>query len=667
MNSTSYAIRFNLLVTLIVAMSLCYSAHLVSAPWWISLLAVFVIGYRFMVHYALWPPLPIYIKILIIISALALLRWQFGSFSSNAFYNSFLLTFIWLKLFETHRRRDIQVLALVNFYVIFSALLLNQELWVFIYLLIALTANLALLIKLVAPTAPLSLLSRISARQILLAIPVSLLLFFVFPRISTPFWQVPTAAESAVGFKDSLTPGAISSLFQDTRVAMRVSYQRPIQYYPYWRGLILNHFDGRTWRQKLYQRQFFMPLKPMQGETPDYDILLEPHQQKWLFYQENPLFSNQALSFAKNIGLVKSNQQAVNHRYSYALKEWPVRYQAISQQEREVSTQLPIRSNETLIKWAKEHFRQQDRNPEKMVQFLKDWIHDKPYWYTLSPAAIGEDRNSLQRFWFETRSGYCEHYASAVTLILRAAGIPARVIVGYHGGVWNPMGEFLQVQQNHAHAWLEYWVEGKGWLRFDPVSAINRSRVDADILGLLDSLDNKNLDPDWISANDNLGWLIKLRYYWESSLFFTEKWFLFYNQESQSDLLAMLGLDHWNAAHLLQLSILILLIGLAFTGLWYWLRQRKRRDPIKVAYRDLLAFLASRGYAVSVYQSIHQNLSGLMADSGAEEQRQLILKALEEYEHLRLRNIASFSREKAQQLTRLLNQLGQSLKNGVGR
>ncbi|KTD64938.1 transglutaminaseTgpA domain-containing protein [Legionella shakespearei] len=565
-------------------MFICYLPHFATAPWWLFLLVLSAIGYRLIADYYCIPLLSAWIRFSLVVLCMILLKIQYGTIISSGFFVGFLLTFIGLKTIETHTIRDLKVLTLCNFYLIFSALIVTQELWIIIYMLIAVVANLSLMLKLSANQASLKQIGSRSVKQVLIAIPLSILLFYIFPRIANPLWQVPSLGQSQTGFSEKMSPGSIIDLFSDDSTALRVTFHNKPVLNGYWQGLILSFYNGISWNPVDRPATEFTPLPNIPADSvPDYEVILEPHQKKWLFYLGYPVAGGPDLLFSSDSGLISKNKEIIGQRFAYQVKSHTPPYQDLTPRELLQNTQFPKTMNPRIKAWAQAQFARLNNNPESFIAFLRTYINQQPYWYTLSPPALPNSNHQMDNFWFDTRKGFCEHYASAVTLILRSAGIPARVIVGYQGGEWNPVAHYMTVKQSDAHAWLEYWQKGVGWKPLDPTSFIAAERIDQQILDAQASRLNQSDHVD----TSGMSWFARTRLFLESAQFFAERWLLFYNQETQKELLSKAGLGEWRMGQLLQAAVALSLLFLVFFGLFYQWRQKRSQDPLLIEYHRL--------------------------------------------------------------------------------
>jgi len=579
------------------------------------------------------PPLALWLRAIIVISVVMLLGRQYGTFFSGSFFINALVAFFWLKIIELYTLRDLRVIILCTFYVIFTALVLQIKLWIFIYMILALMADVSLLLKLELPTVNFKTIFAPTLRFLLIAVPISLLMFFLFPRFSEPLWRVNLSAPALTGFNEKMTPGSVAELFQDDSTVMRVIFNSSILLNSYWHGLVLNYYDGLSWTSEPPLDSPLLPLPPLPDkQAADYEILLEPHQKTWLFYQGNPVGGWPNLQFSASSGLMRLDGKVIQQRFAYGLKIQAAPYQALSKLAFKQNLQLPAAANPRLRAWA---LVEKNKAPDNkaLVANIMHYIQQQPFWYRLAPADIGRDNQQLDRFWFATREGYCEHYASAVTFILRAAGIPARVILGYQGGEWNPLARYLNIRQKDAHAWVEYWNEGIGWQRVDPTSFIDRRRIDQ---AIIEQSQLHNVDiSEWDQYRLNMSLLERMRLSFDSAHYFIERWLMFYNQERQQGLLQALGIGPWQWQRLLQAWVGSLLLMLVLGALWYALRQKLPRDPLLAAYQQVQQELSRLHVKTTPPATLAQQCAEL-----ANKQPQLatvLHQSLAQYEDLRLR------------------------------
>jgi protein-glutamine gamma-glutamyltransferase len=311
------------------------------------------------------------------------------------------------------------------------------------------------------------------------AAPVALVMFLLFPRVPGPFWALPSrSAAGLTGLSDEMSPGMISQLIQSDEIAFRVSFEgpEPPQSALYWRGPVLERFDGSTWRD-LERLPQLSPRMQLRGPSFRYRITLEPHGRAWLLALDFPArWSDRDAMLTNEFQLV--SRRPIDSAHALEIESWPE-----ASPEPELSPLLRMRNLQ----------QPEGRNPRStelaialraaagsdaaFVDAVLRHFREQPFVYTLQPPLLGSV-HPVDEFMFRTRRGFCEHYASAFTLMARAAGVPARVVTGYQGGEVNPISNRLVVRQSDAHAWSEVWLEGRGWTRVDPTGAVAPNRIE---------------------------------------------------------------------------------------------------------------------------------------------------------------------------------------------
>lgn len=640
----------------LLVMFICYLPHFITAPGWLCILVFLAIGYKLTADYFGYFRLNAWIRFLLVGLCLFILKIQYGSIISSGFFIGFLLTFIALKCLEIHSFRDLKTLVICNFYLIFSALIVIQELWILVYLLVAVLTNFSLMLKLSAPRASLREISGKSMKQLLVAIPLSIILFYVFPRIADPLWQVPSQSQNRIGFTENMNPGSITEFFGDDSVALRITFKNKPSLRGYWRGLILDFYNGISWSPASYAIYEFIPLKELTfDKVADYEIILEPHQKKWLFYTGNPVAGRPNLLFAPNHGLISQNKPVINQRFAYAFTNQLVPYRELNARQRRQNLQLP-NANPRLVDWAKTQFNVVHQNSAAFISFLQQYIHQQPFWYTLTPPEIKNNKNQMDTFWFDNQKGFCEHYASALAVILRSAGIPARVIIGYQGGSWNPLAQYLTIQQNDAHAWIEYWEDGRGWQELDPTAFIASERIDQRIKDLKANRYDQADDNAFL----NLTWFQRTKLFFDSTRFFAERWLLFYNQNAQRDLLHKIGIDEWNVTQLIQITILSVVLFIIMFGIYFHWSQKSRRDSLLIEYH-LLQNEFRRFNVPTAAPSTLRSQCQILCEK-APSLSPMLSSFINHYERLRLRSLHSHSRENKKAAVFLMKNLRKTLR-----
>lgn len=465
-----------------------------------------------------------------------------------------------LKLLETRQRRDQFVLLFISIFLMMSALLREQYLWSLPYLLIALLLTLTAWLQMsTSRGAGARQAVRNSTRLLLYAVPLMLTMWIFFPRISNPFWAVPVDTSSSVsGLSDQMSPGDISSLSLSDAVAFRVRFDGiiPEPRQRYWRGLILHRFNGRTWSgsEPTIITRDDRPVEYF-GNPVKYQVTMEPTRQHWVFALDIPYQWSLPKTFiGQQLELMRA--QPIDQRTTYSAVSYPrFRLNAdLSDYSRRFHLRLPEGSNPQTAKLAR-NMRAAAASNEDFVDAVLRKFHEEEYFYTLKPPALG--RNSIDEFLFQTRQGFCEHYASAFAVMMRAAGIPSRIVLGYQGGEVNPMGNYMIVRQSDAHAWTEVWMQGKGWSRVDPTAAVAPERIDAGMSAAMFGAAGAS----WgLVAPSAL--LHRMRLTWDAINETWNDWVLGYGPENQNAFMEWLGMKKpdWQKMMLTGLALLIVLI-----------------------------------------------------------------------------------------------------------
>lgn len=489
-----------------------------------------------------------------------------------------------LKLLETRQRRDQFVLLFISIFLVMSSLLREQYVWSLPYLILAVILTMTAWLRMSASAQESATRSfRTGMRLLLYAAPLAVAMWIFFPRIATPFWAVPIDTSRATsGLSDSMSPGDISSLSLSDKVAFRVAFDSPIPEprQRYWRGLVLTRFNGRTWTgSDLIIGPRAEEQVVVGGDPVHYQVTMEPTRQQWVFALDIPwqwtlpktfMGPQQQLGRAQPI-----DQRIVYEAISYAEYRTKV---ALNKSASFWYQRLPPDSNPRSRKLAQamRHVTGTDR---AFIAAVLNKFHDEDYYYTLEPPALG--RNSVDQFLFDTRQGFCEHYASAFAVLMRAAGIPSRIVLGYQGGEINPLGGHLIVRQADAHAWTEVWLEDVGWYRVDPTAAVAPERIDAGISGAMFD----GAGAAWgLSAPSAL--VHRLTLSWDAVNAKWNEWILGYGPENQDKFMQWLGMDdpNWRSMMLTLVGIVIALVLSISLGLM-WRYRSPPPDRAAMLYR----------------------------------------------------------------------------------
>ncbi|MDR1228798.1 MAG: DUF3488 and transglutaminase-like domain-containing protein [Azoarcus sp.] len=521
------------------------------------------------------------------LAAVVGVRLSFGYFLGKAPGLAFLAVLLSLKLLETRSVRDARVAMLMCFFLQFGLFFNDQSALSAAFALIAALVTLGSLVALADPASTGR--KRLKMGVILLAqgLPFMLALFVLFPRAATPLWGIPNRTATS-GLSDSMSPGTVSGLILSDALAFTAEFDGPPP--PpserYWRGPVLGRFDGRTWRMShgpLLDRPRYMPS----GRRYDYRIMLEPHDQHWLPVLDYPAGPVQGVSFTLDFQAL--NRFPVGNRMQFEFSAFPgtVAGGGESSRRLDMFRQLPLYGNPrtralaTMLK---------AKTAEQTVEHILAWLAEGRFTYTLQPPLL--DKDSTDIFLFDTRMGFCEHFAGAFVFLARAADVPARVVTGYQGGRINPVNETMTVRQSDAHAWAEVWLAGHGWVRVDPTALAAPQRIER---GLEASLPERDMLP--LLLQPQYSWLRQLRDHWEAIATGWNRGVIAYDKRRQRDLLeAVFGLDASSLPVILGASAIA--IALLMAVLYYWAqRRRASHDPLDQAWARFSAKLARHGLA----------------------------------------------------------------------
>ncbi len=589
--------------------------------WWIRVTIVLAIGIRLILaglDRGL-PPAPL--RLAISGSAIVLLFLKFHTFNGIDAGSALLALMAGLKFLEARSARDVRIIVMIVYFLCLASLLTGTSFALLFYLVgVSWLATAVLLCFTTArptPSMPENL--RFSARLLGLALPLAVALWLFFPRFSGPLWQLPAGGGAATsGLSDRVSPGDLSELSLSDEVAMRVRFQGaiPAPSQRYWRGLVLDRFDGRSWtrsrvddlvRTELTQGAALTPAGPVYR----YTVSLEPHPQGWLLALEHPFRWDLSRAWL-TADRVLMQADPVNRPLDYTAESdsGGESSSVLDERERHRQSLLPGRSNPRTRSLAQE-LRSASASDAAYAQTVLDLFRRERFHYTLTPPRLAQD--AVDEFLFETRRGFCEHYASAFAVLMRAAGVPARVVIGYQGGTFNRYGGYWIIRQSDAHAWDEIWLEGRGWVRVDPTAAIAPERIER---GSADVLDAGGIIRPW---EQRIAWLGDLRLRLDQMHALWRDLVLRFDQRRQFALLEALHVPAPDSSKL----VLCLALALSLTSLWLmWQMHRstsmRRQDPVQAEYQRLRRRLTALGIDIRPHDT------ALAVASAVQRQRPLL-------------------------------------------
>ncbi len=570
--------------------------HIAYLPVWASALAVSLLAWR------LWmartgQSLPgTWLLAALLVLAIGATVLQFRSIVGPDAGVVLIVLLLVLKTLEMRARRDAMVIFFLGFFTLLTLFLQSQSLTMATTMLLAVWGLLAALVNAHMPAGYPSLrqLLRISGLLMLLGTPIMLVLFLGFPRFA-PLWGLPTnASQGRTGLSDHMTVGQVAELAQDRSVALRVRFDTPNQQPPaqrllYFRGPVLSQFDGRQWKAGMDEWQATLPPGsnlPARalGDALSYEVTLEPHQQRWLLTLEATIAPPQAalrrLLGTADLQWLASRPITEVLRYQAQASLHFAYGETLSGYQRGLQLRLPPDLNPRTVAWARALRQQHGRDDTAILQAALSQLSQGGYVYTLQPGTV-DSPHTADAFWFDSKQGFCEHIASAFVVLLRAAGVPARIVTGYQGGERNPVDGLWTVRQSDAHAWAEAWLPGEGWIRIDPTAAVAPARIDQlqrlqAPATLLENTMGNVVGPNVLQ---------QLRARWEAINHRWNDWVLNYARSDQDHLLRRLGLEQWQPLQVAGGLAAIVAATLAALGVQRWRRQRIADPWLRLMHR----------------------------------------------------------------------------------
>jgi transglutaminase-like putative cysteine protease len=509
-----------------------------------------------------------------------------------------LVLLVAFKMLEMHARRDLFVVVFLCYFLVLTNFFYSQTIPTALLMLASLVALLAtqLSFQLTGAVPPLRTRLWMGAKLLALALPLAGAAFVLFPRIEGPLWGVPDESHGArTGLSDSMAPGQMSNLARSEDVAFRVKFDGPVppQHALYWRGPVLGSYDGRTWtRVRSAPHAQPQPLALAVGGTPvGYQVTLEPSNTRWLFALEMP----RALPELPGHGVALSGELEIQSLDPVAER---VRYDVVSFVHYNLQPEgSPVDGQWLMLPYgidprarAAGQALAGEPDPARRVAAVLRLFADGGFVYTLQPPLL-PGRDAIDDFLYGTRAGFCEHYAGAFVFLMRAAGVPARVVTGYQGGEMNPIDGYLTVRQSDAHAWAEVWLPHRGWVRVDPTAAVAPERVQHSLASAL--------PPPAPFGFEGLGRLLqpdpdslpgRIRYLFGAVNNGWNQWVLNYTPQRQERAVERLreGLSHWQSLALIAMLCAMLFLVRKFS-------QRRKADPVDALYSVLCQRLGQLG------------------------------------------------------------------------
>jgi transglutaminase-like putative cysteine protease len=546
-----------LIYGLIACILLVSAPHAEHLPLWVSAVCSALLAWRAYLTYS-GNPLPArWLLLSVTIACVLAIAITFRTLFGREVGVTLLILLVTLKLLELRSVRDATVLIYLSCFIIITNFFYSQSIPTALFMLFTLLVIMTTWVHMQTGNLEFRPRLRIAGILLLQAIPLSLIIFVLFPRVQGPLWGMPQDAYASSGLSDTMAPGSLSKLSLSDAVAFRVTFKDtvPSRDQMYWRGPVLWDFDGTTWKRG--RNATLQPPTLTDATMPvDYTVTLEPHNKLWLFALDMP--TNISIPAIQAPDFQWLNRTLVNARLRYnatSLLSYRANLNEPPQQLQRALA-VPPGYNPQARQLAAE-WRARSASDIALVRTALTYYTRNNFEYTLEPPLLGI--NSVDDFIFKTKKGFCEHYAGSFVFLMRAAGIPARVVTGYQGGEYNDLGGYYVLRQYDAHAWAEVWLQDRGWVRFDPTAAISPARIQSGLNAALP--DNVTLP---FLARTQSPFLLKLRFNLDA---LTNQWnqrVLGYNTELQFAFLTRLGMEDitWQKLAINMLSGVALLVGI---------------------------------------------------------------------------------------------------------
>lgn len=589
------------------ALALVVAPHLLHLPLWIGVLIVACVTWRILIFIGRLGFPNKFFKVIIVFLALPLTIAEYrGSGAGLDAAVCMLILGTVFKLLEMRQRRDMLIVVCLCYVLTMVGFIYSQTILAALHALLTFVVITGALVTLQRDNQRSSLKGngKLALRLVVQAVPLAIVLFVLVPRIA-PLWTMPVPVSSnKTGVTDEMSPGNISNLSRSAELAFRVSFENnaPLQDQMYWRGLVFDFFDGRSWRRTASAFQSYAMIERFQnrpqgeikGGAVDYDVILEPTQQSWIYALQ--LADVDASDIRQDRYYTLHTENPVTQRYRYKMRshlsnETDLELSGIL---RSRALQLPEPDANPNSHQLAERLRAQSSGDLDYANRVMRYFREQPFYYTLMPPELGEA--SIDDFLFNSLQGFCEHYASSFVYLMRAAGVPARVVVGYQGGETNPFEGYTMVYQYNAHAWAEIWLEGQGWVRMDPTGAVAPERISEGAQAVMGDqpgfLDDSRFS---MMRFRNTEWLNTLRLRLDAMDYAWNRWVISYDEDLQLQLLEAVFGDRGKQALLYALGASILLFFIIAAFFLLGGRKRDTRDQATRLYLRLLVDLAGSG------------------------------------------------------------------------
>ena len=589
---------------LLASLAVLLATHALNLPIWVIAVSVLLGLWRYIsISKPIFMPNRLLLVLLSLMLGLLILLSFKGLFGRDASL-SLLLIMTALKLLETKSLRDYMLCIMLGFFLVGNLFLFNQSMATFglsIAPLLLLTATLvktSLINQQETSQHHARFLVKLAGKLLLQSVPIMLLLFVLFPRIPGPLWGVPQDAYSGMtGLSDNLQFGNISQLTKNSSIAFRVQFQAaiPPKNQLYWRGPVLWHQEEHSWL--MASDSIGLPTENLgvTGAATHYTITLEPHNRLWLLLLDMPSTIPANTKRTHDYAIVANEPVRSRMRYdgvSYA--HYKLEAQPLNEREKIMALQITEGENPRTRQLAQTWL---NLSPIQKINTALKLFREQNFVYTLRAPLLGKD--PVDQFLFNTKKGFCEHYAASFVYLMRAAGLPARIVTGYQGGELNPNGNYLIVRQSDAHAWAEVWLENQGWVRVDPTAAVSPARIEQ---GIGDSILERDELP--LMARHDFPLLKKALLNWDNINNGWNQWVLGYDDKKQLEFLSKLSGKDLSLQDLVIGMVLTLLFAMATTAFFVLKKTNVKLSPVEKVYAKYLKKLKAGGLQPNVGEGV---------------------------------------------------------------
>lgn len=576
------------------SLSLAAIPHFAYQPIWVSLLFSLMIAWRSLAIWRHWP-LPSrqyrylsFLQWLIAVGAIVLMINSYGNFIGRDAGTALLIVMLGLKVIEVRNARDYYISCFLGYFLIVTNFLYSQSILTAVLMFVVIILMTTCLISLNDLKRRLKPKSqfKLASKMLLQAMPLMVVLFVLFPRITGPLWGLPPDAHTATtGISNKMTLGKISDLIQSDAVAFRVKFNdlTPPGEVLYWRGPVLWDTDGMTWGTLSSYPKKTLPKTAIQasGKQYNYTVTLEPHNKNWLFALDLPTNLPTSLMTVLAHDATLFSQEPIKQRVQYQLSsQTQFSLNAHGDALRHAALYLPQGLHPKTRALA-EQWRQELALPAAIIEQALSHFNQNNFYYTLKPPLLKGD--VIDDFLFGSRKGFCEHYAASFTVLMRAAGIPTRIVTGYQGGELNPVDGYWVVRQRDAHAWTEVWLDGRGWVRIDPTAAVSQDRIES---GMSTLLTDTMRAPIFFDQNSDLIALwLTIRNNWDAVNNAWNHSILAYGPKLQKSFLSKLGMNNPDWRTMTITLFVVFSLIMLFTSV-VMLTKRRKPDPVITLYQQ---------------------------------------------------------------------------------